>query len=394
MGTRSVLSSRNKTSDTLRLSQNGTGSQASCKSPLFDTTQFLDVDDEVFQKGVNENSKRSSLTPNGTRLKPRFPSASFITPKKLSSVEFLESPLRRKLHSVGIESVHQNLIKLGQGTFGTVLLGFWKGMHVAVKVLGNESRVKCKLRRRNSIESELNVMNLSHENIVKVYATFQSEEDNDHSIVVMEYVGHSSLQNIIEEYSSLLTPTFIHSALLQIASALSHCHERNVLHLDVKPSNVLVSSNGLCKLADFGCSIRTTAIQGDSGKTKKKMYLVGTPGFQAPELLQNFDPSPKCDVFSFGILMWQVLSKERMPFPGLHMHTIMFKVVSQSFRPNESLTSNVHSSYMELYKICWDQKPHKRPTMNHVVKVLSQISVEDAVEKEEKKRVHKHRLLR
>ena len=63
-----------------------------------------------------------------------------------------------------------------------------------------------------------------------------------------------------------------------------------------------------------------------AARTRKRSIPVGTPGFMAPELLLSVDPSAKSDVFSFGIFMWQLLAKERMPFPGLHMHTIMFKV--------------------------------------------------------------------
>jgi len=90
-----------------------------------------------------------------------------------------------------------------------------------------------------------------------------------------------------------------------------------------------ISSGGICKLADFGCSKDLGRIEKGgltSAATRKKSIPVGTPGFMAPELLLSIDPSVKCDVFSFGIFMWQLLAKERMPFPGLHMHTIMFKV--------------------------------------------------------------------
>jgi serine/threonine protein kinase len=59
---------------------------------------------------------------------------------------------------------------------------------------------------------------------------------------------------------------------------------------------------------------------------KKISFVKGTPGFMAPELRKNTFPTTACDVFSFGILMWQVLSKETMPFPGLHIHSIIFQV--------------------------------------------------------------------
>ena len=86
-----------------------------------------------------------------------------------------------------------------------------------------------------------------------------------------------------------------------------------------------------------------------------KSWLAGTPGFIAPELIQNCSPTFKCDVFSFGIMMWQLLAKESMPFPGMHMHTIMFKVVSESFRPDETLLVAVPKVLKDLYTLCWAQ---------------------------------------
>ncbi len=102
------------------------------------------------------------------------------------------------------------------------------------------------------------------------------------------------------------------------------------LNLYLVSMSLQISSSGICKLADFGCSRDLGRMEkGDltsAARTRKKSIPVGTPGFMAPELLRSIDPSVKSDVFSFGIFMWQLLAKERMPFPGLHMHTIMFKV--------------------------------------------------------------------
>ena len=86
-----------------------------------------------------------------------------------------------------------------------------------------------------------------------------------------------------------------------------------------------------------------------------KSWLSGTPGFIAPELIQNCSPTFKCDVFSFGIMMWQLLAKESMPFPGMHMHTIMFKVVSEAYRPDETLLVAVPKVLKDLYTSCWAQ---------------------------------------
>ena len=87
-----------------------------------------------------------------------------------------------------------------------------------------------------------------------------------------------------------------------------------MLHLDVKPANVLVTSKGICKLGDFGCSVSMVKSGTPVGS---KAFLVGTPGYQAPELLLGKSPAAACDVYSLGILLWQLDSREA-PYAGQH----------------------------------------------------------------------------
>ena len=94
--------------------------------------------------------------------------------------------------------------------------------------------------------------------------------------------------------------------------ALVHCHQRKVLHLDEKLANVLVTSKGICKLGDIlvaRCQRRKVGLP--------LAFLIGTPEYQAPELLLVKSPAAVCDVYSLGILPWQLDNRE-VPYAGQH----------------------------------------------------------------------------
>merc|ERR1719192_631868 len=139
-----------------------------------------------------------------------------------------------------------------------------------------------KSRRRTSIDSEMNAIRIpEHENIVKVYGIFDGMEELHSSVIVMEYVGHYNLQHVVDTQPyKLQNDRFLHCASTEVARGLNHCHKNGIIHLDIKPSNILVipsskpssswldSCSSSCsssygsmdksysqfKIGDFGCS--------------------------------------------------------------------------------------------------------------------------------------------
>ena len=208
---------------------------------------------------------------------------------------------------------------------------------MAIKVMEAESG-GTSARRRHSLESELRARNLDHENIIRVHQVHAVEQS--HAVIIMEYVGSRNLHSLlVERKEKKLGRSWLLGAAAQVSSALQHCHQRKVVHLDVKPSNVLVTSGGVCKLGDFGCSVGLAS--NGKGPTAE---LTGTPGYQvssantlnfklvitsfepvswymffyqAPELLKGEVPSRACDVYSLGILLWQLDSRS-VPYAGQH----------------------------------------------------------------------------
>ena len=247
--------------------------------------------------------------------------------------------------------------KLGQGSFGTVVLGVLHGERVAMKII----------KRRNSLDNELNAQALDHENVTKIKSVKFRE---DCSILVMEYVGQNNLQTLLVKKSKNLKENKV-NFLQQICSGLKHCHDKNIAHLDLKPANILITSKGLCKIADFGCS---KSFQNASEQLKLvEDECIGTPGYQAPELFKDKLVSLKSDIFSLGIMTWQLITGESQPYPGWHPHTIIFKVVTEDVRPRASPPAKL-TKFSTLYSNCWNQDPFQRPNARQVLQSVTKIS--------------------
>jgi len=278
----------------------------------------------------------------------------------------LDSPTRRTLQRDS-STLPPNIKKLGKGGFGTVVLGTWQSRRVAVKIMSRSDHAL--------LERELHAETLDHPNIVKILKVFHADaatESFKNSLVVMEYVGHYNLMNVIQTQPGKLTQPFIVKASVQLSKALEHCHKQGIVHLDVKPANVLVIKDqktgcAVFKLADFGCSKRI-ASKGSS----KTQHIVGTPGYQAPEHLSRKIVSEKCDVYSFGITLWQLVSKEEVIYKDMHPQTIIYKVASStSFNPESAkkLTTNdsPNSKLCSLYRKCWSFQAEERPTFGDIL---------------------------
>ncbi|XP_056329582.1 proto-oncogene serine/threonine-protein kinase mos [Danio aesculapii] len=266
----------------------------------------------------------------------------------------------------------QALEPIGSGGFGTVFRGTYFGETVAVK------KVKCvknKLASRQSFWAELNAAHLHHQNIVRVLAattctpTHLNTKDNIGTIV-MEFAGNINLQKLIYGLTDLLPIEKCIKYSMDIARALQHLHAHGVVHLDLKPANVLLSEQGVCKIADFGCSFK---ISSTSDTVTHLNEIGGTFTHRAPELLKGEEVCPRVDVYSFGITMWQLLTREP-PFEGDRQY-IMYAVVAYNLRPSTSRNvftqSSIGQTCQKLISRCWDGDPSIRPTADQLVDELS-----------------------
>uniref|UniRef100_A0A8C4RYX9 non-specific serine/threonine protein kinase n=1 Tax=Erpetoichthys calabaricus TaxID=27687 RepID=A0A8C4RYX9_ERPCA len=244
---------------------------------------------------------------------------------------------------------------LGSGGFGSVFKGSYYERPVAVK------KVKCrksKLASRHSFWAELNAAHLSHENIVKVLAAsacVPSDPDNDGYVgtIIMEFAGTATLHRIIYNHAEPLGVGASLGYSQDVASGLYFLHSQRIVHLDVKPANILLTDHGVCKIGDFGCSQKLESpLDSSSLGIAQARPLGGTYTHKAPELLRGEAVTPKADVYSFGITLWQMLTREP-PYAGDRQH-VLYAVVAYHLRPDLSgavFRDTVYFSDLHLQKI-------------------------------------------
>ncbi|KAI5683464.1 hypothetical protein M9H77_04692 [Catharanthus roseus] len=272
---------------------------------------------------------------------------------------------------------------IARGTFGTVHRGVYDGQDVAVKLLdwGEEGhRTEAEIASlRAAFTQEVAVWHkLDHPNVTKfIGATMGSSDlniqtENGHigmpsniCCVVVEYLPGGALKNyLIKNRRKKLAFKVVVQMALDLARGLSYLHSQKIVHRDVKTENMLLDKARTVKIADFGVARVEASNPNDmTGET-------GTLGYMAPEVLNGNPYNRKCDVYSFGICLWEIYCCD-MPYPDLSFSEVTSAVVRQNLRPE--IPRCCPSSLANVMKRCWDANPDKRPEMDEVVTMLEAI---------------------
>lgn len=170
---------------------------------------------------------------------------------------------------------------------------------VVVKEMSKSSSSEYRKRFKNEA---LITAGLEHPNIVSIYDYFSVGQT---SYLVMQYVDGVSLADVIENETPL-HPVVAGLIAREICLAISHAHQNNIIHRDIKPTNVLISKEGHVKITDFGVAKDATARDLTSAGT-----LIGTPCYMSPEQAMGKRLSAQSDVFSIGIVLYEMLTGKK-----------------------------------------------------------------------------------
>lgn len=252
-----------------------------------------------------------------------------------------QPPPVRNWH-IAFDDIRQ-LAWLGAGAHGCVFLGVYRDEMVAVK----------KLKELEMTQKEMrHLQQLDHENIVRLIGVCLQAPT---FALVMEYCAES-LYDLIHKQEVEIPPRLVLLYASQIACGMEYLHQRGIIHRDLKSPNVLKSKDRL-KISDFGtCKERPDR--------SMKFSFIGTVAWMAPEVIRNEVCSDSVDLWSFGVLLWELLTC-KIPYQGVDPGAIVWGVGSNSLKL--PIPTSTPDGFSLLLQQCWNTTPRNRPAFRQIL---------------------------
>ncbi|KAF7815760.1 integrin-linked protein kinase 1 [Senna tora] len=255
-------------------------------------------------------------------------------------------------------------------TKGTFRIALWRGTHVAVKMLGDE--VFTDDDKVKAFHDELALLQkIRHPNVVQFLGAVTQSTP---MMIVTEYLPQGDLCAYLKRRGALKPITALKFAL-DIARGMNYLHENKpeaIIHRDLEPSNILRDDSGHLKVADFGVSKLLKVAK--TVKEDKPVTSQDTSWrYVAPEVFRNEEYDTKVDVFSFALILQEMI-EGCPPFPKMPENEVPKAYVANE-RPQFKASPKLYAyGLRELIEECWDKDPHRRPTFKHIIKRLEDIS--------------------
>jgi len=234
---------------------------------------------------------------------------------------------------------------------------------VALKVLKKEALTKASYVDRFVSEVKI-ARSITHKNVVRTYDLGWHE---GYLYFTMEYVEGLSLREFLSKVSKIPVD-FALKILIDIAQGLAEIHKNGIIHRDLKPSNVILKEDlSVCKISDFGIANSFASFEQNHGE------ILGSVGYIAPEIWKQAPFDEKSDLYSFGVLAFQLLTG-RYPFEGESSTELFNKINSVEPPDVDALNAEVPSDLSLLVKSLLNRDPGRRPeSAEVVVKMLTNI---------------------
>jgi eukaryotic-like serine/threonine-protein kinase len=263
---------------------------------------------------------------------------------------------------------YQVLERLGEGAMASVYKAFDPNIErtLAIKFMHADLCVDEEYRRRFVREAKA-AGSLSHPNIVTVYDV---GEIDGRPYMAMELLDGMPLN----EFMAVQKTPPIREVLnmgIQLASALDFAHAKGIVHRDIKPGNIMrLKGTSKIKVTDFGIAHIENA---ESSERTRVGTIIGTPQYMAPEQALGNAVDARSDLFSVGVLLYQLLTGQR-PFESESTVTLVYRIAKEEAKPIEALRSDVPASLRRVVERCMRKQPEKRYQSGaELVEALTQV---------------------
>ncbi|KAG7232240.1 hypothetical protein INR49_009384 [Caranx melampygus] len=253
--------------------------------------------------------------------------------------------------------------ELGSGQFGMVRLGKWRAQHkVAIKAIKEGA-----MYEEDFIEEAKVMMKLSHPKLVQLYGVCSQQQP---IYIVTEFMEQGCLLNFLRQQRGSLDLGALLSICLDVSEGMEHLETNGYIHRDLAARNCLVNDALVVKVSDFGMA-RYVLDNQYTSSSGAKFPVKWSP----PEVFNFCKYSSMSDVWSYGVLMWEVFTEGRMPFEQHQNHEVVTLVTQghRLFRPKLA-----PPAIYDIMQLCWHERPEERPSFAQLCNLISDSLESDA----------------
>ncbi|XP_042443451.1 serine/threonine-protein kinase STY46-like isoform X1 [Zingiber officinale] len=261
--------------------------------------------------------------------------------------------------------------KVASGSYGDLYRGTYHSQDVAIKVLRPE-RVNIDMQREFAQEVFI-MRKVRHKNVVQFIGACTRPPK---LCIVTEFMSGGSVYDYLHKQKGIFKLPALLRVAIDISKGMNYLHQNNIIHRDLKAANLLMDENEVVKVADFGVA----RVKVESGVMTAE---TGTYRWMAPEVIEHKPYDHKADVFSFGIVLWELLTA-KLPYEYLTPLQAAVGVVQKGLRP--TIPKNAHPKLAALLEGCWKQEPTDRPDFSEILETLQHIAKEVGEESDDRRK--------
>ncbi|XP_057769183.1 serine/threonine-protein kinase STY46-like [Salvia miltiorrhiza] len=251
--------------------------------------------------------------------------------------------------------------KIASGSYGDLYKGTYCSQEVAIKILKTE-RLNTELQKEFAQEVYI-MRKVRHKNVVQFIGACTRPPN---LCIVTEYMCGGSVYDYLHKQKGTFKLPALLKVAIDVSKGMNYLHQNNIIHRDLKAANLLMDENEVVKVADFGVA----RVKSQSGVMTAE---TGTYRWMAPEVIEHKPYDHKADVFSFGVVLWELLTG-KIPYEYLTPLQAAVGVVQKGLRP--TIPKNTHPKLAELLEKCWQQDPALRPDFSEVMEISQKIAKE------------------